>query len=255
MMKAAWPKILNSVSPAAWGWGVSALVHLGTGAALVFVLDGWSRERPRSFGSQAGIALEATLRGSHAQQGDAIDATPAILVQAAAPPHKVETFQRVREPVTAAAAKQSIPAATDSALPAPATAPPQQQQTTPEISTSQAEQRPRQMASIAAPNVLVVAPDVVGTDVDRHATPWANRPPLYPDQAILERREGVVLLRITISPAGKVTQVEIARSSTHSILDASAVRAARSWRFEPARENGAAVESVETQEIRFELRD
>lgn len=254
-MKSTWSRLLDGVSPAAWGWGVSALLHAGAGAALMLGMNGWEHQPPSSHGSQAGITLEATLRGARAQPGDADEETPVILVQVAAPPLKVETIQPARPALPTVATKQPTPIATAAVLTKQTTESPNRPQESPKIAASEAEPRPRQLASIAAPNVIVVAPDVVGTDVHQPPTPWANRPPLYPDQAILERREGIVQLRIAISASGKVTNVEITRSSTHSILDAAAVRAARSWRFEPAKENGTAVETVESQEIRFELRD
>lgn len=58
--------------------------------------------------------------------------------------------------------------------------------------------------------------------------------PVYPAQARLNGLEGVVLLELTVSSAGEVTQVEVIRSSGHSILDGSAYNLARRWRFETA---------------------
>ncbi|KAF0094289.1 MAG: TonB family protein [Puniceicoccaceae bacterium 5H] len=58
-------------------------------------------------------------------------------------------------------------------------------------------------------------------------------PPRYPANARREGREGLVLLALRVSPAGRVLDVKLARSSGHEDLDARALSAVRRWRFQP----------------------
>ncbi len=64
---------------------------------------------------------------------------------------------------------------------------------------------------------------------------------------------GKVLLRVLVSPSGRAKKIEIQQSSGYSRLDQSARNAVRSWRFEPARENGTAVASWVAIPIVFRL--
>ncbi len=251
-MKRIAPSCFAKCSLATWGWAISTCIHAGLGGALIYFGEDWARERAKSYGSLKAISIEVVSRGSIPQIEQEATTATVELMKAADPRPPRHPIERPLEQPTISRPKALAPV--EAVMPPPAEAR-QELDEAPEIATKVAAQNlPRQQASIAAPNVLVVAPEFVGTDGNKSARPLANRPPLYPDPAIRERLEGNVMLRLTIAADGAVTNVEILRSSTHSILDASAVRAARSWRFEPAREAGVAVESVETQEIRFELR-
>jgi periplasmic protein TonB len=252
-MKRFAPCCFAKCSLATWGWAISTCVHAGLGGALIYFGDGWARERAKSYGSLEAISIEVISRGSIAQIEQEATTATVELMKAADPRPQRQPIERLSEQPTMSRSKVLAPV--EAVMPPPSAEARQESDEAPEIATKVAAQNlPRQQASIAAPNILVVAPEFVGTDGNKSARPLANRPPLYPDPAIRERLEGNVMLRLTIAADGVVTNVEILRSSTHSILDASAVRAARSWRFEPAREAGVAVESVQTQEIRFELR-
>lgn len=81
-----------------------------------------------------------------------------------------------------------------------------------------------------------------------------NPPPRYPDLAWQRRWEGVTLLRVFVDAAGRVSKVEVARTSGHELLDAAAVRAVKTWRGQPARRGGEPVETVELLPIDFRLR-
>lgn len=78
-----------------------------------------------------------------------------------------------------------------------------------------------------------------------------NLPPTYPAAAISSGWGGTVLLRLKIAADGRVTAVEIARSSGHAILDGAAATAVRQWRGEPARVDGVAIESEELLPVVF----
>jgi protein TonB len=82
-----------------------------------------------------------------------------------------------------------------------------------------------------------------------------GRRPAYPDTARREGLEGVVTLEITVEPDGRVSEVVVAKSSGHACLDESAVEAARTWIYEPARLNGAPVAAKIRVPVRFALTD
>ena len=80
-----------------------------------------------------------------------------------------------------------------------------------------------------------------------------NPPPIYPAEAIRQRLEGTVLIRIHVDKTGDVNEVDVIRSSGHSILDEAAVKAVRGWKGEPATTGQTAVASIEVLPIRFRL--
>jgi TonB family protein len=60
------------------------------------------------------------------------------------------------------------------------------------------------------------------------------REPVYPRQAIRRGIEGILKVRIKVNPEGVPQQVELVKSSGHSILDQSALDAIPTWRFKKA---------------------
>ena len=81
------------------------------------------------------------------------------------------------------------------------------------------------------------------------------RPPRYPPQAVRQRQEGEVVLRILVSETGDPIQIEIERSSRHRILDRAAMDAVRSWKFNPGMRNGRPVQGWVLVPINFRLSD
>ena len=57
-------------------------------------------------------------------------------------------------------------------------------------------------------------------------------PPRYPASARRRGQEGTVLLAVTVAADGSVSEVLVARSSGHAVLDDEAVRTVRQWRFD-----------------------
>jgi len=78
-----------------------------------------------------------------------------------------------------------------------------------------------------------------------------NAPPIYPAHAIQNGWEGTVLLRIWIDETGRVTKVEVARTSGFRILDGAAVTAVRRWLAIPANRDGKPAATVELLPVRF----
>ena len=77
-------------------------------------------------------------------------------------------------------------------------------------------------------------------------------PPVYPSIAQAARIQGNVILDATISPAGRVTSVQILRSIP--LLDQAAIEAVKQWEFAPTVVNGVAMPVIMTVTVSFTLR-
>ena len=96
-------------------------------------------------------------------------------------------------------------------------------------------------------------PQTLGTSETTPARVLRNSSPVYPPDALNRGLEGLVLLRVTVGATGRVSTVEIARSSGVRELDESAREAVQQWQFQPARRNGKAVEWTASLPVRFRL--
>ena len=79
--------------------------------------------------------------------------------------------------------------------------------------------------------------------------------PNYPIDAMRAHAEGEVQLKITIDGFGRVSDVQVSRSSHSRSLDRAALDAARNWQFRPAIHNGQHVPSTMTESVEFRLDD
>jgi protein TonB len=77
-------------------------------------------------------------------------------------------------------------------------------------------------------------------------------PPAYPPIARAARAEGTVVVRIVIDETGRV--ISASAVSGHPLLRASAVAAARQWRFAPTYLEGQSVKVTGTVNVNFVLR-
>ena len=75
--------------------------------------------------------------------------------------------------------------------------------------------------------------------------------PVYPQEAVAARIQGVVILECTISPEGKVVQVKTLRSVP--MLEAAAVEAVKQWEYTPTLLNGVPVPVIMTVTVNFKL--
>lgn len=78
-------------------------------------------------------------------------------------------------------------------------------------------------------------------------------PPEYPQRARRLRQQGIVLVRALVTPSGSVKNVKVFSSSSHPLLDKSALAAVRHWEFVPARNNGQPVASWVQVPVNFVL--
>ena len=77
--------------------------------------------------------------------------------------------------------------------------------------------------------------------------------PKYPRAAQRRDISGWVDLAFTVTTAGEVTSIEITATEPETIFNASATRAVEQWLFEPATEDGQAVEKRVVMRLSFNL--
>jgi TonB family protein len=75
--------------------------------------------------------------------------------------------------------------------------------------------------------------------------------PIYPDDALAARIQGVVIIEATIDPEGRVSDAKVLRSIPQ--LDEAAVTAVRQWEFTPTMLNGMPVPVIMTVTVNFSL--
>ena len=89
-----------------------------------------------------------------------------------------------------------------------------------------------------------------GDTVPPVITQWADAP--YTDDALAQGIEGTVVLMALVHQDGSIGAVSVSESLNES-LDRSAVRAVRTWRFDPATRAGKPVAVVVEINVEFEI--
>jgi len=79
------------------------------------------------------------------------------------------------------------------------------------------------------------------SEASANANYGSNPKPEYPDVARSRGWEGKVLLRVQVSTEGPSEEVAVNRSSSHDVLDESAVAAVEKWQFIPAKRGNTPV--------------
>jgi TonB family protein len=77
--------------------------------------------------------------------------------------------------------------------------------------------------------------------------------PIYPESDVRNCHAGVVAIRVTIDPAGKVLNAAVQTPSLFEGLDQAALDAAKASGFSPALENGVPITTEGTLEYRFTI--
>ena len=81
-----------------------------------------------------------------------------------------------------------------------------------------------------------------------------NPPPDYPRAARRRNYQGTVVLDVRVTVDGLAAEVRVGQSSGYTLLDRSALRAVKAWRFSPARRGDRPVEMWVRVPVRFALR-
>ncbi len=77
--------------------------------------------------------------------------------------------------------------------------------------------------------------------------------PVYPEEAMKERIEGIVILEVTTDHSGRVADIKVLKSVPQ--LDQAAIEAVRQWVYEPVIIDGKPRPVVFTVTVSFRLRD
>lgn len=107
---------------------------------------------------------------------------------------------------------------------------------------------PPEPRSAPAPSTPTVATVIM-------ATPRYNQnpPPAYPRSARKRGNEGTVVLEVFVTPDGHVGDLKILQSSSHPLLDKSALKAVKGWLFDPGRRGDRAVAMWVQVPVKFQL--
>ncbi len=119
----------------------------------------------------------------------------------------------------------------------------------PDLVDRQISRSPR--ASVAS--IAFSSARATGVDNDQLPIVSTQSVPEYPPVLLSKGIEGVVLLKIEISSAGVVTDCQVKLGSGYPEMDESAVKAVKTWRFEPAKLLGQPVASMVLKKIRFKI--
>lgn len=82
-----------------------------------------------------------------------------------------------------------------------------------------------------------------------------NPKPLYPEEARRRGYEGTVRLEVEVLASGRAGRIGVKKSSGHEVLDQSALKAVKEWRFIPARFGTVPVKSTVIIPVTFQLKD
>jgi len=96
------------------------------------------------------------------------------------------------------------------------------------------------------------APSVI--TVPKPLPKYLNNKPPYPELARRRGQEGKVIVLAHIDAEGKITDVDVAQSSGHFLLDEGAKNAIRRWRFTPSRKDGVPIPSSVLVPVDFRLK-
>lgn len=166
-----------------------------------------------------------------------------------APPKKKRPKRVVKKQVVkkkrkiVAPVKKVVPPVAPDAVAEPTTAP--EEPVSADEVVAVAQEPPAEPAKRAEP-----APAVGGTRSAAQPSATYAPEPRYPKTAIRRGYEGVVLLDILVNGDGHVEKVVIQKSCGHKVLDRSAVKGVKKWRFSAT---GCVTSVWVTLPVRFEL--
>jgi protein TonB len=206
-------------------WLAVAAAHLGLLGVFWF-----QAQAPRA------ATVDSTLQVSFIRDISPVQAPPAPAppIPAAPPPPKV-VQRMIAAPNPASASTMTV--APEEAMPEPAPAIPV------------ATQAPAATAPATAVEPAVTPPDFRAA--------YLNNPgPRYPVASRRRREQGIVMLKVHVSPAGEPDQVQVEQSSGFPELDQAAAGIVKQrWRFAPARQGDRPVAAWVAVPLQFSLKD
>ena len=241
------------------GWSSSAVLHFLGAALASATFATLGMQPPELIGQQTAAEIELLAAWSQ-PPAPAVEISPSephVVVQ----PKKVSVAQQtyLRTSTDVSRPTPTEIAMVDSLLAPPPVVEPRACDTMPAHGAPPqrhtCREAPQADVSVAGVSSPASAPQLVSIGTSDRAAPrlLSNRPPTYPEEAIIRGLEGTVLLRLYITSEGQVGKLEIVSSSGHAILDAAAVGAVRSWRFMPAFQAGRSMAAAVRLPVRFSL--
>ena len=83
--------------------------------------------------------------------------------------------------------------------------------------------------------------------------PLVRISPRYPRKALLEGREGYVIVELLVDESGNVLSAQIREASPSTVFNAAAIQAVLKWKFKPRVSGGVAVKQRGLTTIEFTL--
>lgn len=113
---------------------------------------------------------------------------------------------------------------------------------------------PAKLLSLIAFALAAAAPVTSANSPLQSAAQVIERhPPIYPETAIENGIEGLVLLQLEIEENGRPKNIELQDQNVNPMLAEAAIDTVSQWTFRPALLNGEPVSSQLTVPVRFQL--
>lgn len=106
-------------------------------------------------------------------------------------------------------------------------------------------------ASVGSP--LLTDAETTPADTSAAPTILSAKPPRYPVTALKQGIQGTSMVFARVRADGSVAETRIERSSGNDALDHAALEVVRDWTFQPARQDGQAIDSTVLVPVQFSL--
>ena len=137
--------------------------------------------------------------------------------------------------------------------------PPPKRPPPPEIDQPELKKLPTPMLDIELPDINMPI-DIDGALVgdgqflgDGGLIPLVRIAPRYPRKALIEGREGFVVVELLVDEKGSVLSAKVVEANPSSIFNAAAIQAVLKWKFKPRVSGGVAVKQRGLTTIEFKI--
>ncbi|CAM4378279.1 energy transducer TonB [Vibrio agarivorans] len=122
------------------------------------------------------------------------------------------------------------------------------------VSNLNAMEQPSLNLDTSVSGLAISAPSFGDFSVNQQVMPLYRVEPRYPAQALRRKMEGYVVMKFTIDPTGKPTDIEVVEAEPRRVFEREAIRALNNWKYQPKVENGTAVSQPgQTVKLEFQL--
>ncbi|MDN2483315.1 energy transducer TonB [Vibrio agarivorans] len=122
------------------------------------------------------------------------------------------------------------------------------------VSNLNAMEQPSLNLDTSVSGLAISVPSFGDFSVNQQVMPLYRVEPRYPAQALRRKMEGYVVMKFTIDPTGKPTDIEVVEAEPRRVFEREAIRALNNWKYQPKVENGTAVSQPgQTVKLEFQL--